>query len=55
MEYINAKRTPQEEAELRRIMLTKDNEIREQESNVIDQKNGTKTQIKTQIKTHSLK
>lgn len=47
IQYINANRTPQEDAELRREMLRENNKIRRQEREVIETNNGTKIQVNT--------
>lgn len=45
--YFNARRTPQEDAELRREMISENNKIRRQERNFIEKSNGTKVQENT--------
>lgn len=47
MEYINAKRTPQQENELRRQLAQENAQIRKQERQHIDRTNGTKTVVTT--------
>lgn len=45
--YFNARRTPQEDAELRREIMKENNEIRRQERQVIEKSNGNKIQVNT--------
>ncbi|MDW3989168.1 hypothetical protein QI259_02490 [Staphylococcus saprophyticus] len=45
--YFNARRTSQEDAELRREMLRENNKFRRQEREVIETNNGTKIQVNT--------